>query len=558
MVYVKFAFVKLMNNSIFLICLILLSSVESGLANQKYGIQIAASKTQQNIQHLAKKYDITDSIYILSSDRWNRYLIGSFDDFKAAEDYKNELVQKTKLKNAFIQVVDLEADLFYETVRIDSAHQSNDTKNKSYKSDSIQEISKTIAVKSQADSIVKEVKSDNFGIGNYILHSLINENKISAFRNSLIDYGNDHLPMELRSFYIQVIEKSFRYPIVFLFIAFIIFFILNVISVILILNYTIRIKNHRKRYISIYAKIYEQTLLSYLFGEINWERAIIKLKRKDRKVNRKILISILLNFQENLRGEVDKFIPEIYNKLNLKKDSLKLTNSYFNYKKVQGIRELTYLYPTGAAGIVSELINDSNDNVRAEAQTAFIRLNPDDPFKFFQNLTKPFTRWTQLSAFNLIRIYQLPIPSFADFLDSKHADIQCFSLRMIIYFQQLENVGKILKMLENKDEQIRFLSYKAINDLRLFEGKELIKNKFPKETNKNKLEIIEALRNTGDLEDFDFLTRIIESEKVSFKIEACRSMYFMNNEGRERLLKLKNESIPEIELYIAHVTDQRN
>ena len=468
------------------------------------------------------------------------------------------MVQKTKLKNAFIQVVDLEADLFYETVRIDSSHQSTNTENKSYKADSIQEISKTIAVKSQADSIVKEVKSDNFGIGNYILHSLINENKISAFRNSLIDYGNDHLPMELRSFYIQVIEKSFRYPIVFLFMAFIIFFILNVISVILILNYTIRIKNHRKRYISIYAKIYEQTLLSYLFGEINWERAIIKLKRKDRKVNRKILISILLNFQENLRGEVDKFIPEIYNKLNLKKDSLKLTNSYFNYKKVQGIRELTYLYPTGAAGIVSELINDSNDNVRAEAQTAFIRLNPDDPFKFFQNLTKPFTRWTQLSAFNLIRIYQLPIPSFADFLDSKHADIQCFSLRMIIYFQQLENVGKILKMLENKDEQIRFLSYKAINDLRLFEGKELIKNKFPKETNKNKLEIIEALRNTGDLEDFDFLTRIIESEKVSFKIEACRSMYFMNNEGRERLLKLKNESIPEIELYLAHVTDQRN
>jgi len=558
MVYIKFASVKLIINSYFLVCLILLSSVESGIAKQKYAIQIAASKTQQNIQHLAKKYDITDSIYILSSNHWNRYLIGSFDDFKAAEDYKNELVQKTRLKNAFIQVVDIGAEPFNETVKIDSSNQSTKLENNSYKADSIQEISKTIAVNSVADSIVKEIKSDNYGIGNYILHSLINENKILAFRESLVDYGNDHLPNELRNFYIKVIEKSFRYPIVLLFIAFIIFFILNVISVILILNYTIRIKNHKKRYISIYAKIYEQTLLSYIFGEINWERTIIKLKRKDRKVNRKILISILLNFQENLRGEVDKFIPEIYNKLNLQKDSLKLTSSFFNYKKVQGIRELTYLYPTGAIGIVSELINDSNDNVRAEAQTAFIRLNPDDPFKFFQNLTKPFSRWTQLSAFNLIRIYQLPIPSFADFLDSKHTDIQCFSLRMIIYFQQLENVGKILKLLENKDEQIRFLSYKAINDLRLFDGKELIKSKFSEETDKNKLEIIEALRNIGDVEDFDFLTRIIESEQVSFKIEACRSMYFMNNEGKERLLKLKNESIPEIELYIAHVTDQRN
>lgn len=558
MVSIKFASVKLIINSIILICLILLCSFENGTTKQKYGVQIAASKTQQNIHYLSKKFDISDSIYVLKSDGWNKYFIGSFDDFKAASKFADELVQKTRLKNVFVQIINVETENLNKIQGSDSSIYGNNIPNQSIEPNFSQETSGKIVKDGFVVSNVNNSNSNNWFFGNYLFHSIFNKNKILPVRNSLIDYGNDHLPIQLRGLYITVIEKSFQFPIIFVFVVFILFFILNILFVLLVINYTIRIKNYKRRYISIYTKIYEQTLLSYIFGEINWERTVVKLKSKDRKVNRKILISILLNFQENLRGEVDKFIPEIYSKLNLQKDSLKLISSYFYYKKVQGIRELTNLYPPAAIGIVSELINDSNDNVRAEAQTAFIRLNPDNPFKFFRNLTKPFARWTQLSAFNLIRINQLPIPSFADFLNSKNTDIQCFSLRMIIYFQQLENVSEILKMLENKDDHIRFLSYKAINDLRLFDGKELIKSKFSNETDKNKLEIIEALKNIGDLGDFDFLTNVIEYEPVSFKIEACRSMYFMNNEGRERLLKLKNESVPEIELYIAHVTDQRN
>ena len=105
--YIKLASVKLIINIIFLICLILLSSVENGIAKQKYGIKIGASKTRQNIQHLAKKYDITDSIYIISSYNWNRYLIGSFDDFKAASEFADELLQKTRLKNVFVQEINI-------------------------------------------------------------------------------------------------------------------------------------------------------------------------------------------------------------------------------------------------------------------------------------------------------------------------------------------------------------------------------------------------------------------------------------------------------------------
>jgi hypothetical protein len=304
--------------------------------------------------------------------------------------------------------------------------------------------------------------------------------------------------------------------------------------------------------------MYEEALLSYIFGEKDWDKVKVKLKKIKRKKNRKIIVSILLNLHENLKGEVDKFIPDIFLRLGLYNDSLKAAKSSFTYQKVQGIRELTYLYPKGAIEIVPGFVNNPDDVVRAEAQMAFIRLNENNPFEFLSSLTRSFTRWTQLSAFYLFRLYQLPVPSFADYLYSKHPTVRNFSLQMITYFQQLENVSEVFNMLKSSEERTRFLSYRAINDLRLYEGKILIKQSYWDETMKNKHEIIKAFKNIGGDEDFEFLEKIIATESVSLKIEACRSMLFMSSEGRERLTKLSEESQPELKHFIAHVTDPRN
>lgn len=424
--------------------------------------------------------------------------------------------------------------------------------------DTIPQKSKIVENSTRNKANLKKSRFESRSGSNYLLNLFFNDKEIATIKNNWIEYGNNHLPKNIRKLYIGLIEKSFQLPVIFFFSAFILFFIINILSVLLILNFTIKKKNQKERYLKVYGKMYEEILMSYMFGDIEWEKAIVKLKKIDRKKNRKILISILLNFHENLKGDVGKFIPEIFVKLGLQNDSLKAANSSFNFKKVQGIRELTYLYSEGAMGIVSDLINDSNDNVRSEAQIAFVRLNPDNPFKFLGNLTKPFTRWTQLSAFNLLRLNQIPVPSFAKYLYIPHQNVRDFCLRMIIYFQQLENFTEIFHMLDSTFEMTRFLSYRAINDLRLYDGRILVKQRFRDETARNKLEIVKALRNIGNEEDFDFLEIIIKSESISLKTEACRTMYYMNSEGRERLLKMNQESGLELDLFISHVTDPRN
>jgi hypothetical protein len=355
-----------------------------------------------------------------------------------------------------------------------------------------------------------------------------------------------------------LVDRAFEYPLILLFVVLVLFFIINIVIVFAVLNNTIKRKNNKERFEKIYSKMYEEVLLAYMFGSIDWDTVLIKLKKHKRKENRKILVSVLMNFKSNFKGELEHFIPEIYTRLGLQNDSLKLAKSYYNYKKVRGIIELIHLYPEGAKDIVKKLINDPNDYVRAEAQTAYIRLNPDAPFNFFYSLERPFTRWTQLSAFNLIRVHQLAVPSFGQFLNSKHYNIKNFSLRMITFFQQLESAPEVIKMVENEHEQTRLLAYKAINDLRLYDSHELIKSKYSDETLKNKLEIIKALRNIGIEEDFDFLVDVMKKESMTLKTEACRSMYYMSAKSRDELLNLNKNKVPEIDLLISHVTDSRN
>jgi len=423
--------------------------------------------------------------------------------------------------------------------------------------DSVQK-SEKIDDQSQSPSESKVKPNRSYNTVNRFFLWILGDKSVSEFKSNMIEYGNNNLPLFLRKHYFQFVERTYTYPIIILFIILIVGLIFNVTVVLVVMYYTNDRKTHRERYIQIYRNSYEDVLRSYLFGEIEWDLALLKLKKLKNPLNRKIITNVLLMFKENLRGEMDSQIPQIFIKLGLERDSLKLTKSVFYFRRIEGLKALTNLDPENAKEIIPYYLNDSHITVRMEAQVSYVRLHPENPFEFLKTLEKPFTRWTQLSSFFIFRIHQIPVPAFVDYLDSEIPTIRNFSLRMIIYFQQLENASAIFKLLDSPFEMTRLLSIRAVNDLRLYEGKQIIKNMYPSETGNNKLEIIKALKNIGDEEDFDFLESIIQSDSISLKTEACRSLYFVNNKGKERLNLLNKNSDLKIEQFQAHVIDPRN
>jgi hypothetical protein len=318
------------------------------------------------------------------------------------------------------------------------------------------------------------------------------------------------------------------------------------------------LKNQLERYHDLYQTMYERVMTGYIFQEYDLETTVHRLKKIDQKRNRKIFVSVLFNFQKNLSGDSDQKILDIFFRLRLDIDAIKKTNSISFYRQIVGLRELTNLYPSGALPVIEVHLNDDNDELRAEAQTSYVRLDYEEPFSFMKNLVKPFTRWTQLTAFYIFKLHKLPEPDFAEYLQSELYSVQNFSLRLITYFQQKEKAEDIIKLLDAKIEQTRFLAIKAIYELRIQEAKPFVKERFEKETYLNQLEIVKAFLHFGDVEDFDFLEKIIRGKDISLKIEACRSMYFMNSLGMNNLLRLNQEKELNLDPYIAHINESRN
>ncbi len=335
-------------------------------------------------------------------------------------------------------------------------------------------------------------------------------------------------------------------------------FIVNALVAILVLYISSILKAARDKKLAKANENYEQVLTSYLFEEISSEEAIRKLKYINRPRYREAFLSMLFNYQTNLRGDSDAKILEIFERLNLQQDAGKMANSVFFYKRVMGIRTLTNMYPQKASPFIQKHINDPNDYVRSEAQISYVYINQTKPFAFFDQLVRPFTRWTQMNVFFLVRLYDIQVPSLSAWLKSNHRNIRNFSLRMVTHFQQQEHKDEIIALLDHPDELTRFLAIRAVSELRLLEGKQKLIEIFESETIKNQMEILMAFNQIGENEDIEFLGKVVCGNNISLKIEACRTLNQMSREGRDYLERLRAFPELNIDLFISHVSDPRN
>lgn len=522
-----------------------------------YAVQLAASKEPLDIRKFANRYQIKESIKEIVSDDWYRYIIGKFETLRTASLYASEIESKTGI-----------AGVFPRKVADEPAPQA-DVKPDSVAKAEVQQNDTAKIIRNIPDPVPLEKKNtftepDIPRSGtphkelNHLILRIIGKKNVDQTKKELIEYGKNHFPVPIRKGYNSFIERTYTYPIVLIFIILIMVFIMNVSLILLIIYNTNKFKNKKERYRIFYKNYYEEVLSLYLFDINDWNTTVTKLKRLKKPENRRILTSVLLIFKENLRGEMDAKITEIFVRLGLNNDSLKLTRSFFYYNKVQGIRELTNLYPESATVIINNFINDKHYQIRTEAQVSYVRLHPESPFDFLKDLKSPFSPWTQLSAFHIFRLHQIPVPAFINYIDSLQPNVRNFCLRMIIFFQQFEDATDIFKMVESKLETSRFLAIRAINDLRLYDGKNLLLKIYPAEPVNNQVEIIKALRNIGDEEDFDFLESVILSGSESQKIEACRSLYYMSSNGEEKLHQIGQKHHIDLDLYLAHIKDPRN
>ena len=376
-------------------------------------------------------------------------------------------------------------------------------------------------------------------------------------KSDLIGWSR-HLPSPLSQFYISVIEKSFRFPIVFIFLALILAFAGNVLFVIAVLFITNRIMNFRVRQKRIIRALIEKILTDLMLQVTEIPETIRLLSKSRLKKHQNLLIDVMMDFQKSFRGDSDRQIMELYQRMNLSKNSYDKTYAFSFYEQVKGLRELTNMKHHQAIEMIVAKLNDPIDIVRTEAQICYPYVNPETPFDFLGILEKPFSKWAQLNIYYLIKIHELPVPSFDKWINSSNTNVVNFCILMIDLFQQQENSQHIIGLLNATDETTRNMAIRACGNLHLFESKEVVKNNFHFETVRNQIEITKIFNFIGDETDISFIEQIIQRETIALRLESVRTLYNLGADGRAHLAAL-NESMNDVlSPYISHIQDNRN
>jgi hypothetical protein len=417
--------------------------------------------------------------------------------------------------------------------------------------DSLNQVPETLNVNSfdYSDKEEKKVLEENTEHIPHLSYWNKAEDELFQFLKTSI---NNIFSPQVAQWVIQILDVIYKTPLIFL-VLFSLLFIVNVIAISFILFMTLILKNTWLEYEKRMSSDLEKTVTEYLFREDEADEIIAKLRRYRSRRALNLLIRILFNYLQNLSGESRGKIIELYKILALYKLSIKKTSSWFIYKRVKGIRELSNLYPSHAKKIILRHVEDKNDLVSSEAQIAFAYLDRDTSFTFLDDLHKPFSKWSQLNILNLVRIHARTVPSFDKWLDSANKDVVIFSIRMIHYFQQNENAPFLIRKLQHPDEEVRFYAYRALKRLNYSAAKKVLKANFNTESFRNKIEILKMIGNIGDKDDLMFLKNILEENNVSIRLQTCKTLYSLGEVGEVFLNEFNKEAGWIFSPYIDHI-----
>ena len=365
-------------------------------------------------------------------------------------------------------------------------------------------------------------------------------------------------PEPIKSYYVSMVGKAFFFPVALFLMVLIVALIGNLLVVTGILFLTNRIMNFERKEKVRLRIFFEKTLTDLMLQVTDTQETIQILSHPYFKENYNLLIDILMEFQKSFRGDADRQIIELYQAMNLGKISYDKTFAIFFYRQIQGIHELANMHPYHATEMIASRLNDPDDIVRTESQICYPHVNKESPFDFLSILEMPFSEWAQLNIYYYIKIHEMPVPSFDKWLGSGQINVVNFSILMITLFQQQENSEQLIQMLRIPNEKTRHLTIAACGELHLFDSKTILKDSFPTETAKNQLEIARVFQSIGDDTDIPFLESIVCSDSIPLRLEGCRTLYFLSENGKTHLERINSSLNDSLSPFIAHIKDPRN
>ncbi|NKI26411.1 HEAT repeat domain-containing protein [Arenibacter sp. 6A1] len=309
-------------------------------------------------------------------------------------------------------------------------------------------------------------------------------------------------------------------------------FTLLLISLILYLRVHKNIANRRKEKLDL---LLIDFINNYLFNEeFNKvkEMAVFKKRQLKTSLDKRVAISQILVFAENLKGESSAVIQEIFLGLGLYHFLISDLKKNAWFKKAKALFVFYQLNIKIPMSLVEPSINSSRNELRQQAFLYLLHSSTENPLGFLDKINTPLTLWEQIYIKNALKSYKGNTPDFSRWIDHKFPSVAIFCMKMIADYDQFEHIPLLLKLLNHENPEIRQQAILSLRDMEISETLEVLLevliDNFPNENIVLKQEILKTIGKIGLEKHLQAVAPFINKEDGILKVELQRLDRYFN------------------------------
>jgi len=250
------------------------------------------------------------------------------------------------------------------------------------------------------------------------------------------------------------------------------------------------------------------------------------------KTFRQYFINELICAKKNLSGAPIANIINLYETLNLDKDSLEKIHNKKWHIKAKGVQELAVMEQVKYVKEIFRLTNDQHELVRNEAQCALVSFYGFKGLRFLNVIKYPISQWQQIQLLNYVHDLQSADPQhLKKWLGPTNNSVVTFALYLASLYDCTGVYKEVIHCLQNPDRQVKLNALDYLKKISSDDTADEIIKCYASSDRVIQLNILSVLQETGHEKQITFLLKQLHNTDHTIKLAAAKTLSSIHPSG---------------------------
>lgn len=175
-----------------------------------------------------------------------------------------------------------------------------------------------------------------------------------------------------------------------------------------------------------------------------------------KKYHRLLALDELLICKKYLKGHAMKMIVQLYEQLQLRKETDQKLKSSIWSRVVKGIQEIYVFDQYDAMDQLYAFADDDNPYIRSEAHFGVVNLQGFDALRFLKQVKNSLSDWDQINLLHQLTLFEArPLLEMPEWLQLENKSVVVFALKLLEAYPDSQYLEQVKNCLNDSDPAVQ-------------------------------------------------------------------------------------------------------